>query len=345
MLDHLHIQNYRLFKDLKIDKLGQVNLIAGKNNTGKTALLEALRIVMSKGESSVINNIIFCRGQWKTNYDEENYSSLFKFVEGIFSNLRIDKVLNSRTKAKSVFNEQHITIKINDFELGFSKEISDNKTGLDNGFYIQYKKSPSKITKIRGEVNPESPRDSLVYIPFLSPFFAFDILIDNLDIDKEKDIINILKIIEPNIEDFRFKLESKEPIIRLSVAKDRIPLKSLGDGINRLFIIALGLVNAKNSINNILIIDEFEVGLHHSVQEQLWDIIFKYAKEWNIQVFATTHSQDTVKAFYYISSKEEYKDMGQYMRLQPSRTTGEIEAVIYTEGSLETAFDLNLETR
>lgn len=38
MLDHLHIQNYRLFKDLKIKKLGQMNLIAGKNNTGKTAL-------------------------------------------------------------------------------------------------------------------------------------------------------------------------------------------------------------------------------------------------------------------------------------------------------------------
>ena len=342
MLDHLHIQNYRLFKDLKIDKLGQVNLIAGKNNTGKTALLEALRIVMSKGESSVINNIIFCRGQWKINYDKENYSSLFKFVKSIFSNQIIAKKIDSPTKAKSVFNEQHITIKINDFELGFSKEISNNKIGLDNGFYIQYKKNPSKIAKVRGEVTPESPRDGLVYIPFSPPFFAYDILIDNLDIDKEKDIVDILKIIEPNIEDFRFKLESKEPIIRLNVAKDRIPLKSLGDGINRLFTIALSLVNAKDKI---LLIDEFEVGLHHSVQEQLWDIIFKYAKEWNIQVFATTHSQDTVKAFSYISSKEEYKKMGQYMRLQPSRKTGEIEAVIYPQDSLENSLDLNLETR
>ncbi len=43
MLNHLHIQNYRLFRDLHIDKLGQVNLIAGKNNTGKPHLWLTLK--------------------------------------------------------------------------------------------------------------------------------------------------------------------------------------------------------------------------------------------------------------------------------------------------------------
>jgi len=44
MLKELHISNYLLFDELTIHDLKQVNLIAGKNNTGKTALLEALRI-------------------------------------------------------------------------------------------------------------------------------------------------------------------------------------------------------------------------------------------------------------------------------------------------------------
>ena len=77
MLDHIHIQNYRLFKDLKIDKLGQVNLIAGKNNTGKTALLEALRIWASKAESSVINNILYNRDTYEKNRSLENHQTLF----------------------------------------------------------------------------------------------------------------------------------------------------------------------------------------------------------------------------------------------------------------------------
>ena len=60
MLDSLHIQNYRLFKDLKIEKLGQVNLISGKNNCGKTALLEALQIQYSAitGLDRVLSNSI-----------------------------------------------------------------------------------------------------------------------------------------------------------------------------------------------------------------------------------------------------------------------------------------------
>jgi AAA15 family ATPase/GTPase len=44
MLEHIHIKNFRLFQELDIPKVGQVNLITGKNNTGKTTLLEALRL-------------------------------------------------------------------------------------------------------------------------------------------------------------------------------------------------------------------------------------------------------------------------------------------------------------
>jgi AAA15 family ATPase/GTPase len=41
-LEELHFKNYRLFQELKITGLKRVNLIAGKNNTGKTALLEGI---------------------------------------------------------------------------------------------------------------------------------------------------------------------------------------------------------------------------------------------------------------------------------------------------------------
>ncbi|MDR3260268.1 MAG: AAA family ATPase [Tannerella sp.] len=44
MLNSLYVKNYRNLKELKIDSAGQINLIAGKNNTGKTSLLEAIAI-------------------------------------------------------------------------------------------------------------------------------------------------------------------------------------------------------------------------------------------------------------------------------------------------------------
>ena len=42
MYSSFHAQNFRGFKDVQLDDLARVNLIAGKNNTGKTALLEAI---------------------------------------------------------------------------------------------------------------------------------------------------------------------------------------------------------------------------------------------------------------------------------------------------------------
>ena len=43
-LTNLKIQNFRLLKDVEIQQLGRVNLIVGKNNAGKSSVLEALRI-------------------------------------------------------------------------------------------------------------------------------------------------------------------------------------------------------------------------------------------------------------------------------------------------------------
>ena len=44
MLSSLKIRNFRTFSHLFIERLGRVNLILGKNNVGKTTLLEALFI-------------------------------------------------------------------------------------------------------------------------------------------------------------------------------------------------------------------------------------------------------------------------------------------------------------
>lgn len=63
MLDKLRISGYRQFENLKIDKLGHVNLITGKNNVGKTSLLEAIRIYSTKGSRTVILEILESRDE------------------------------------------------------------------------------------------------------------------------------------------------------------------------------------------------------------------------------------------------------------------------------------------
>ena len=84
-------------------------------------------------------------------------------------------------------------------------------------------------------------------------------------------------------------------MVRLDESNNPLPLRSMGDGINRILTIILAMVNCENGY---LLIDEFENGLHYSVQEKLWEIIFYLAERLNIQVFATTHSNDAIEVFY-----------------------------------------------
>ena len=42
LLNSLHIKGFRGFVDFNVEGLGQVNLIIGRNNAGKTSTLEAI---------------------------------------------------------------------------------------------------------------------------------------------------------------------------------------------------------------------------------------------------------------------------------------------------------------
>ena len=74
---------------------------------------------------------------------------------------------------------------------------------------------------------------------------------------------------------------------------------------NRLFSIILALVNARKGL---LLIDEFENGLHHSVHFKAWKMILELARELNVQVFATCHSWDTIKALGQAAGKNKYNE-------------------------------------
>ena len=62
MFSRFRIRNFRAFDDLKIVRLNRINLITGRNNSGKTTLLEAVFLLSSGGNAQVALNASAIRG-------------------------------------------------------------------------------------------------------------------------------------------------------------------------------------------------------------------------------------------------------------------------------------------
>jgi ABC-type dipeptide/oligopeptide/nickel transport system ATPase subunit len=168
----------------------------------------------------------------------------------------------------------------------------------------------------------------------------------------EGDVIGALRIISPEVEHLAMKgpgdrvrggaqgqsLVNRVPFAKVNTYEEPIPLRMLGDGVNRLFGIALALASAKGGL---LLVDEIENGIHYSVQADLWRMVFEMATRLNVQVFATTHSYDCIKAFE--EAARESEEEGVLMRLarKGDRTlVGE-----FDERELEIAVEGEIEVR
>lgn len=386
MLTSLGVKNYRNLKSLEIEegKLARVNLIAGKNNTGKTSLLEAVSLYGYQGRLPWIDELLKWRGEF---YSEQSrsldsnlktYSSLFHNRERSFfgekrillgpldnvkkalddqsfrhnvlhirlgqlyevelewvdaENQKVEKIKQSRVLEKEDENIDGLTL-TSTLLAAFDKEsYSYRLNGLDreNDFIYQMNRysSPRNIQFVRTFYTEEESAQ------------LWDTIAST---DKEHHLIRTLQLIEKDISGISFirdieSVNGRKAVVGLRNNKNRLPLKSMGDGMNRILAITLALVNAEDGY---LLIDEFENGLHYTVQEDLWRMIFQLARELNVQVFATTHSNDCIRAFESVLNDGNHFE-GQYFRLEK---LGEvIKPIYYSSSDLEAAIDQNIETR
>jgi AAA15 family ATPase/GTPase len=145
----------------------------------------------------------------------------------------------------------------------------------------------------------------------------------------EQEVLNALRIIAPGSEAISvITRNERTPIVKVRGISEPLPIRGLGDGMQRMLGIALALVNAQNGL---LLIDEIENGLHYSILADLWKLMFQVAHRLNVQVFVTTHSWDCITAFQEVAQAEENEE-GLLIRLQYKKD--DIVSTIFDEEDL-----------
>jgi predicted ATPase len=373
MLDSLHIQRFRGFEDLQLVGLGSVNLLVGKNNIGKTTILEAIKMrCAGTGAIEEMGNLLGSRQEIQRELSAEGEARQQWDIDRLFfcPPNGTGQPLQRRLSIGPVGAPQStLTIELawvrevrhdtGEITRQVLTEISEpqNDQNIFEAVIVNFGPSlrriyiPDRI--FRWDRPPSRPRTADAdkgqinchYVPArgFTGREAGDLWDRVVLTDLESDVLNALRIIDPTIERISLikseaRMVSRVALIRRSGRGSPEPLNSLGDGMIRVFEMALGLANSKGGI---LLVDEFENGVHYSVQRELWSFIFEVASRLQSQVFAATHSWDCIAAFQEAASAhpDEGALIGLYQR------DNKISATVFDERRLEIVTKESIEVR
>lgn len=364
MLDSLYIKNFRLFKELKIERLEQVNLFVGKNNSGKTCLLEALYIYAKNASPDSLYQLISERGEnWKGKMlqDENSIAEMSNPLRYIFYSYSFPKVGKPGIEIGSLKSiEKRLKLSIGVYSLDEQRLVRIEESQLSNNlltnveWVIEKGEEAIPLLRLNGKSlfsNSFNKTELNVQMVPTKPMNRKTLarLWDNINVQLSlrKEVFKGLQLIDKRIEEIVLvgyldepnKVDNLMPILIYRDSEEKRLISNLGEGISRVFYIILALVNARDGF---LLIDEFENGLHWKVQPKLWEMIFNLAKKLNVQVFATTHSEDCVKGFY--SAWKTQENNGSFHRLHNRSGFGTV-ATPYRCETLANALEMEVEMR
>ena len=365
MLESLYIKNFRLFKELTVERLGRVNLIVGKNNSGKTCLLEALLIYASN--ASQLKALISERSEnWEIETSPHNHLQpddnplrhLFyerHFPQSLNAGIEIGSLnqpsnrIHLRTRYYQIVEHETGVRRRIPIEEPHSSDLVDVLKALE--FQENHDSKPILLFDLSSVDSFTPPNKAKMAVEFVSTGKYKDNkraaeFWDNITLtDLKEEVVASLQIIEPSLIDLGLTISNAQKrfvIARFKDSKERISLDSLGEGINRLFYLTLALVNSSNGI---LLIDEFENGLHYTVQPKVWELVFRLAKALNVQVFATTHSWDGVTAFQQAAQNREEATLFRLGRSVLNSDNRKVIAIEYDKEELQVVTQAQLEVR
>ena len=371
VLDSLEIKNFRAFKHLRIEKLGRVNLIVGKNNVGKSSVLEGLLLYGRKGSLSAVWDILVARNERDFSVGlkltvEDNVEALRYLFYGrqsvkerhsiayvgpcdLKDDLFFIEVLWYATAYGGLGSLGGVDTPQPRVLTPDEARVANQATpylgvGIGNQPTNVYSLAPE--TGFGASVSNGSSNKPCVFISAkgITPI-QIGQLWDQIALrDSEVDVLQALCLIAPEVQRVNLvagkdNYQQRKPIVKLLGTDEPIPLRSLGEGMNRMFGIALALVNAKDGM---LLIDEVDTGLHYSVLPDMWKLIFEVAHRLNVQVFATSHSWDCIQAFQQAAADNQEAE-GVLIRLE-QRKDG-IGAVTFDEGELAIVTREQIEVR
>ena len=283
MLNLLTLRGYRSFRHYQMTDLARVNLVVGKNNCGKTSILEAIELLVS-GDPSALRESALRRKELT-----EHGADISHVFYGHAS------TPGTRFELSGHDNRPQLTatILLPDDASDALKPGHARLLRIDHG-----ERTQALLVDENGVLPnvtfPGTPSRSARFLDFdaRSMHAAWNSMLAE---GRSTEVLEALQLLEPGVDEIVYPTGS-EPRRGIELGRRdsdrRLPIGSYGDGMRRLLALSLGLIDGADGC---VLIDEIDTGLHWTVMEDMWRLVIEIARRSNVQVFATTHSYDCIR--------------------------------------------------
>lgn len=375
MISSIRIEGYRGLDTFEMNNLGQINLLVGTNNSGKTSVLEAIYLLSSGGDPISLWQMLWRRGERvlpvlagtgdrpvRRFPVELDVSHLFTGHEALpGSSIRISARNESpprtveytvselsprdQTEILGPDDESSLTTRLVLEVKGHPKPaLAAIPLTRAGGIYADALDAPARRARQRGsDVFPGSfiTTESLSGDDLVAMWNKIALT------PSEGLVLQALQFLDPDIERIAAQASSGPYyptqgrggfIIKRRGWEQPVPIGSMGDGMWRMLAMAIAITQCRG---NVLLVDEIDTGLHYTVMSRMWTLIYKAARELNVQVFATTHSYDCVYSLAQICSNADIQKSVTVQRIE----VGKQRSVPYDETEIAVAATRDIEVR
>ena len=307
-LKSVKVRNFRVFDELSIDSLSRVNLIAGRNNAGKTSLLEALFLLSGGGDPQMALNTNVIRGPdlpvsgSRETLRDTYWKPMFTTLD-TSRTIEIAGVHAERGALKLRISLERPTVM--ELPFGESGEISMEELSVEPELVFYFKVGSRHEVRGSARIKGRSLRldQPSVATPFDAVMLTTQIKNHLEDAErlsrlrkrkKGEKILSALQIIEPRLRVAEENSSSGFPMIWGDIGlPELVPLAMMGEGMTRLARLVLAIATVPGGL---VLVDEIETGLHHSVLPDVWRAVDEAAQQFDTQIVATTHSYECIEA-------------------------------------------------
>lgn len=347
-LSSLQVSNYRGFRQLKIEGLRDLNVFGGPNGIGKSSLLEAVFHLQDRNNPTTL----FRPHGWRgiTIGPRENAEAITQ----TFHDRDLSKSIivagglkpSGKISVEYTFGRFSIpmggtqAIQQGDMVAG-STETSFTATG--EGIHVIAARGnrtefDATLQFGNGGGFMHIAKNDLVHIPqsvMVSAILRGDLVNSGDRYSSVKrqgnvpQLIEFLKLVHPEVQALELLSMGGNLVLHANIGVEKenwVPLPFLGEGA---VILASAILAIADCQGGSVLLDELDAAVHHASLHQMWSLLLQASKRFDVQLFATTHSEESLEALIDAVAESGSAERVSYQRLRVNKK-GEHSAAAYS---------------